>query len=284
MQTKKILTLFLILTGINYGYSQLTLGGDCYGDHPTYYTKTLVYLYQNMDSESAIVGEVPKGTAVKVTSSAFGSTTGFWTVCYNGKSGYAKKSQLSYKTVSSTKTKPTNSSDDISTDNNQDVGFDPFLGQTTSAVNFRNGPSSSSGKIKTLSAGITIYVYSDQSVNGYYKAIDVMTSDIGWVYKKYVQYVQDIEVSESGAFQSTGYSSNYNSEVNIENKSSYTIKLIVDTETFTLSPNSTKKLDIKPGRKYYIASAPGVIPASGYQSFESNNGYEWSFWVSTTRN
>lgn len=163
-------------------------------------------------------------------------------------------------------------------------GLSHFWVKQYQAVNFRINPSSTAVKISTLLAGSTLYIYSNQTVNGYYKTIDVMTSEIGWVYKKYVKYVQDIEVDETGAFQSTGYSSNYNSEVNVENKSSYSIKLIVDSVTFTLSPKSTKKLDIKPGKKYYIASAPGVIPASGYQSFASNNGYEWSFWVSTTRN
>ncbi len=163
----------------------------------------------------------------------------------------------------------------------QSVGFNPFLGQTSAAVNFRTGPSSSYSKIATLAKGTTLYVYSSETVGGYYKAIDIMSNEIGWVYKTYVMYVEAIEVNESGMFQSTGYSSDYNSEVNVENKSSYTIKLIVDSETFVLSPRTTKKLAITPGKKYYIASAPGVIPASGYQSFESNNGYEWSFWVST---
>ena len=279
MKRKTLLILLTLTVGINFGYSQ-----TCYGDNPIYYTKALVYLYQNMDSSSAIKGEVPKGKSVKVTDSFFGKSTGFWKICYNGTTGYAKKNQLSYKkTSSATKTK-SNSTITKTNVENQDIGFDPFLGKTTSSVNFRKEPSSSSSKIKTLSAGSSVYVYSNKSVNNYYKVIDVMTSKIGWVHKKYVKYVQDIEVKEKGAFQSTGYTSSYNSEVKIRNKSSYTIKLIVGEETFTLTSNSTKNVKVKPGRKYYIATAPGVIPASGYQSFQSNNGYEWEFWVQTSRN
>ncbi|MDA0178421.1 SH3 domain-containing protein [Mesoflavibacter profundi] len=278
MKQKILLILILSVVGIKFGHSQ-----SCYGDYPIYYAKGLVYIYQNMDSESAIKGEIPNGKSVKVVSSSFGKMTGFWEVCYNGTTGYAKKSKLSYKkTYSSTKPKsnPTITKTEVE---NQDVGFDPFLGQTTSSVNFRSGPSSSNSKIKTLSAGSTVYVYSNKSINNYYKAIDVMTSQIGWIHKNYVKYVQDVDVNEKGAFQSTGYTSSYNSEVSIRNKSSYTIKLVVGEETFTLSPNSTKSVKVKPGRKYYIATAPGVIPASGYQSFHSNNGYEWEFWVQTSR-
>lgn len=165
--------------------------------------------------------------------------------------------------------------------NNQDVGFNPFIGQVKSNVNFRTGPSQSNSIIKNLSAGTQIYVYSNETINGYYKAIDIMTSDIGWIHKDYVKYIQSADINESGAFQSTGYISSYESEVNIRNKSSYNIKLVVGNETFSLNPNSSRTVNIKPGNKYYIATAPGVIPASGHQEFASNNGYEWEFWVET---
>ncbi|MBL7968051.1 MAG: SH3 domain-containing protein [Prolixibacteraceae bacterium] len=166
---------------------------------------------------------------------------------------------------------------------NYDVGFNPFIGQTNSNVNFRTGPSQSNSVIKNLSSGTQVYVYSNKSINGFYKAIDIMTSDIGWIHKDYVSYIQNVDINESGAFQSTGYISSYNSEVIIRNKSTYIIKLVVENETFSLNPNSTKKVNIKPGNKYYIATAPGVTPASGHQEFESNNGYEWEFWVETRR-
>ena len=94
MKNQKILIFILILTGINFGYCQQTIEQNCYEGDPTYYTATLVYLYQERDSESAIVGEVPKGNAVKVKSSISGSVTGFWHICYKGKSGFAKKNQL----------------------------------------------------------------------------------------------------------------------------------------------------------------------------------------------
>ncbi len=169
----------------------------------------------------------------------------------------------------------------ISEDN--DVGFNPFIGQTNSNVNFRTGPSQSNSIIKNLSAGTHVYVYSNKTINGFYKVIDIMTSDIGWIHKDYVSYVQNVDINESGAFQSTGHISSYDSEVIIRNKSTYNIKLVVGNETFSLNPNSTKTVNIKPGNKYYIATAPGVIPASGHQEFESNNGYEWEFWVETRR-
>ena len=138
----------LILTGINSGYSQQTLGQNCNESDPTYYTTTLVYLYQERDSESAIVGEVSEGNAVKVESSNLGSITGFWHICYKGKSGFAKKSQLSYKKVSSIKIDSSSSSNSDYTSRNQDVGTDPILGQPdgdTYATSYYGSPGAGSG-------------------------------------------------------------------------------------------------------------------------------------------
>ncbi|WP_127139397.1 SH3 domain-containing protein [Flagellimonas oceanensis] len=267
----RVFFLFVIFHGFQFLNAQ-----SCYGNHPIYYTKMKVYIYQNMSSESAIKGEIPSGESVKVIDSFFGDY-GYWKICFGGISGWVKKSLLSYRKTTTPTTDRSNS------DVEPEVGFEPFLGQTTNTVNFRKGPSSDHGKISVLSAGANVYVYSKNTINSYYKAIDVGTNQIGWVHKNYVVYVQPIEINENGAFQSTGYISSYDSEITVNNKSSYTIKLVVEEETFELNPHSIKNIKVKPGRKYYIASAPGVIPASGYQSFESNNGYEWEFWVQTTR-
>jgi uncharacterized protein YgiM (DUF1202 family) len=272
MSKKILLTLITLTVGINFGYTQ-----NCNGNNPTYYTKKLVYIYENPDAKSAIKEEVSRGEAVKVKNVLFGNSTGFWEICYKGTSGYAKKNKLSYIENSSSTNLKLNSTTAKTNGENQNIGFDPFLGKTTWSVNLRNGPSLSNRKIETLFIGSTVFVYSNKSVNNYYKIIDVMTSKVGWIHKRYVQYIKDVEINEKGTFKSTGYISNHNSDVSIRNKSSNTIKLIIEGETFSLTSNSTKIVDVKPGRKYYIKIVPGVIPVPGYHSFRSNNGYEWGF-------
>lgn len=74
---------------------------DCFGEYAIYYTTSKVFIYQNMDSESAIKRVIPKGEKVYIISSSFGKITGFWEICYKGSKGYVKKSQLSYKKTSS---------------------------------------------------------------------------------------------------------------------------------------------------------------------------------------
>lgn len=275
------LNIFICSFGFSQDWKLPDFSKSCMGEYPIYYAKSKVYIYQDMSENSAIQGEVPAGRSVKVTQSSSGDM-GWWEICFEGKTGFAKKSLLSYKEINTNNSTPKQQNSKNYNISNEDVGFDPFIGQTTSNVSFRTGPSQSYSKISTLSTETPVYIYSNRTVNDYYKAIDIVTSDIGWVHKDYVSYLKDAEINESGAFQSTGYSSSFESEVKIKNNSSYNIKLIVGDETFELTPNSIKTVNIKPGRKYYIATAPGVIPASGYQGFESNNGYDWEFWVSTT--
>ena len=54
-------------------------------------------------------------------------------------------------------------------------------------------------------------------------------------------------------------------------------RLIIGKEIFSISPNETKSVKLKPGRIHYIAITPGIIPTAGFQLFESNNEYKWEF-------
>ena len=255
----------------------------CWGNGPTYYTTRQLSIFEGMSTESAISADIPYGEAVEVTMSQMGET-GWWQICYNGITGFVKKAYLS-RTQPVQKTLTNQDDGDNSTINSEDqdidVGFEPFLAKANSLVNFRTAPSTSSTIIKQLPAGTQIYVFSTQDANGFYKVIDIKSGKIGWVSKNLVKWSGEADINYSDAFQNTGSTSNYNSDVVIKNKSSYKITLVVGGETFYLSPYSTETISISPGKLYYIATAPGVIPSSGYQTFGSYQAYEWGFWVET---
>lgn len=287
---KKIFTFLCLLTLGFSAFAQIDLSSykfksKCYGSGPTYYSTRQLNVYESMSTESAVSSEIPKGVAVEVTNSFFGEH-GWWEICYEGDKGWVKKTYLTKKqTVQKAQTyqNDDDNSSINSTDQDIDVGFEPFLAKANSSVNFRTAPSTSSSVIRQLQTGTQLYVFSKQDANGFYKAIDIKTGKIGWVSKNLVKWTGEAEINYSGAFQSTGSTSSYNSEVIIRNKSSYKITLVVGGQTFSLSPNSTETKSISPGKMYYIATAPGVVPSSGYQTFGSYEGYEWEFWVTTSR-
>ena len=163
------------------------------------------------------------------------------------------------------------------------VGFKPFLGTATTVVNMRIEPNTSSTVIRILDESSLLYVYSENSINDFYKVIDVESSNIGWVHKSYVQYMDKVEFSDNDGFISRGTIAGDNAEVVITNKSDYFVKLIVGDDLFQLKPNSTQTVNVQPGMNNFIATAPKVIPSSGRKLFERGHGYEWEFWVVRTR-
>jgi len=160
-----------------------------------------------------------------------------------------------------------------------DIGFNPFLGKTNATSNFRTSPKPNGKLLRQLPIHSQVYIFSPKEVNGFCKAIDIKTGKIGWINRKSVTFTGKAQIDEKSEFRSTGKSTSYDPEVVIKNSSNKNITLIVGDKSFSLNPNSTIKNTIKPGNKYYVASSPGVIPKSGYQTFSSNMGYEWSFWI-----
>lgn len=248
-----------------------------------YYTKQQILLYDSPDARS-IITDVPHGAIVKATGAYNYKNNGvLWLEVFhseNKKTGWVEKSYLTSAKLE-TKQENNNTSSQNSSDDSADVGFDPFLAKVISSANFRAAPSTNSNIIRQLPVGTQLYVFSNQDVNGFYKVIDIKTGKIGWISKGLVKWTESVSINYSGAFQSTGKTSEYNSKVLIRNKSSYKITLVVGGKTFYLEPYSTETTYITPNRMYYIATAPGVNPTSGYQTFSSYESYEWTFWVET---
>lgn len=165
----------------------------------------------------------------------------------------------------------------------EDVGFNPFIGKTSKSANFRTEPYTNSDIITKISTGLPIYIISDKTKNDFYKAIDINTGKIGWISKSLVKWHTKVETNSDSGFYSTGKTTTFESEVTITNKSTSKITLIVGQESIYINPLSTISKLISPGKKYYIATAPGVIPSSGYYEFGSYEGYKWEFWIETRR-
>ena len=69
----------------------------------------------------------------------------------------------------------------------------------------------------------------------------------------------------------------------IFNNTSKTLTLKLNTELYHFSPYETKNINLYPGEYDFRASAPGVIPYIGTENLNSNQGYSWQFYITTTR-
>jgi hypothetical protein len=158
-----------------------------------------------------------------------------------------------------------------------------YLGTITKQVNFREGSSSDDNIISSLKPNTQIFIISLETENDYYNVIDIATDREGYVHKSYVKVGKLVSKSSESVFSPTGKSSNYNSEVKIFNNTSKTLTLKLNAELYYFSPNETKNINLTPGEYDFRASAPGVIPYIGTENLNSNQGYSWQFYITTSR-
>jgi len=269
MRIKVLIVLAVLVSTIGFSQNE-TLEDSCSGNLK-YYAISKTFAYESMNTNSTIVAEVPTGEQVVVVSTFFGDH-GWWKICYKGTIGHAEKAHLSDILKS-----PEDSGDTELVVDNRDVGFSPFLARATTTLNFRSGPATSNTKIKPVYVGSTIFIYSDVTVNDYYKSIDISTGQIGWVHRNYAKNYQDVIIKEDGIFESTGYTGSQNPEILVTNNSTQEKKLILGEEIIFCSPNTTKSVKVEMGRRHYIIITPGIIPVAGYQTFESNTKYKLEF-------
>ena len=158
-----------------------------------------------------------------------------------------------------------------------------YLGIITKQVNFREGSSSVDNIISSLKPKTQIFIVSLETENDYYNVIDIATDREGYVHKSYVKVGKLVSKSNESVFSPTGKSTNYNSEVKIFNNTSKTLTLKLNAELYHFSPYETKNINLTPGEYDFRASAPGVIPYIGTENLNSNQGYSWQFYITTSR-
>lgn len=158
-----------------------------------------------------------------------------------------------------------------------------YLGTITKLVNFREGSSSNDNIISSLKPNAQIFIISLETENDYYNIIDIATDKEGYVHKSYVKVGKVVNRSNESVFSPTGQSSNYESEVKIFNNTRKTLTLKMNTELYYFSSYETKNISLNPGEYDFRASAPGVIPYIGTENLNSNQGYSWQFYITTSR-
>lgn len=154
-----------------------------------------------------------------------------------------------------------------------------YLGSIIKQVNFREGPGSDYGIIKSLKPGTQIFITSLEIENDYYNIINIATNEEGYVHKSYVKVGRYVSKSSESVFTPNGETSSYESELKIFNNTRKTLTLKMNTESFYFSPYETKNISINPGEYDFRASAPGVIPYIGTEILKSNQGYSWQFYI-----
>ena len=127
-------------------------------------------------------------------------------------------------------------------------------------------------------------VISKDKINGFYQVLNIETNKEGFVHSSFVQLDKMLPKNEDGIFTPVGKTSSTKPIIKIHNNTSLTLTLKLNDDLYTFSPQERKTLTLTSGSYTYRASAPGVLPDYGTENMQSNYEYEWSFYVSTSRN
>ena len=159
-----------------------------------------------------------------------------------------------------------------------------YLGYVTKQVNFRTESNTSSKIISSLTEGTPLFVITKDKINEFYQVLNIETNEEGFVHSSFVQLDKMLPKNENGIFTPVGKASSENPVIKIHNNTSLTLTLKLNNDLHTFSPQERKALTLSSGSYSYRASAPGVLPDYGIENMQSNYEYEWSFYISTSRN
>lgn len=159
-----------------------------------------------------------------------------------------------------------------------------YLGYVSKQVNFRTEANTNCTVISTLQRGTALFIISKEKINGFYQVLNIETNKEGFVHSNFVQLDRELPKNEDGIFTPVGKTSSSKPVIKIHNNTSLTLTLKLNSDLYTFSPQERKTLTLLSGSYTYRASAPGVLPDYGTENMQSNYEYEWSFYVSTSRN
>jgi uncharacterized protein YgiM (DUF1202 family) len=159
-----------------------------------------------------------------------------------------------------------------------------YLGYVTKQVNFRTEANTNCEVISSLQRGTALFVVSKEKINGFYQVLNIETNKEGYVHSSFVQLDKMLPKNEKGIFTPVGQTNSEEPVIKIYNNTSLTLTLKLNDELYTFSPQQRRTLTLSSGSYSYRASAPGVLPDYGTEIMQSNYEYEWSFYISTSRN
>lgn len=150
-------------------------------------------------------------------------------------------------------------------------------------ANLRDAPSKSSNIIGVVIQENMVVLLDRESKDGWYNVIDIETSKEGWLHQSTLKITLAKNPKQEQLFQAETLSYFTEPEIAVQNASYLNINLKIGNQLIVIPANSNKSLKISQGTYKYYATAPGVFPSLGTQTFNNSNIYSWKFWVVTSR-
>lgn len=162
--------------------------------------------------------------------------------------------------------------------NMADLGFDAAFVTQTATV--RDTPRATGKILLSVKRGDILSLVSRSDSNNWFQVVDEKTGIEGWIDGKAIvnKLTGNEETGPPLLETGAGASASANPVVSITNlEEKTTLRLRINGTLYQIPPQSTKILNLPPGKMAYYGWSPGIRPAIGNNMLERGKQYSWTF-------
>ena len=158
-----------------------------------------------------------------------------------------------------------------------------YIAETTTILNLRECPSVDCDIIAKIPAKSAVFTRID-SGEDFVKILYIEKDLYGYVSKKFLNNLNEVQVNKEGVLKVVGKSSqSFNSEIEIENKTNKHVTINIGSSIYKYYPHEKRTITLSPGTYDITASSPGLLPYIGNDKVDAGNKYSWYFYIKTEK-
>lgn len=159
--------------------------------------------------------------------------------------------------------------------------FDGFaqlkLGSAKSEINLREGPGLHFKVAYTVSSSNLLVILPREPKNSFLEVFDIETNSYGFVAEKLIEIIDTLNFQKQQFFEKSGENERGDVEINMINRTSETLYVWINGNTYSLFPFEKKVLLLDVEEITFFSSAPGLFPVFGKEILKKGNAYRWNF-------
>jgi uncharacterized protein YgiM (DUF1202 family) len=151
------------------------------------------------------------------------------------------------------------------------------LGTAKSEINFREGPGLNYRIVSTIDHSNLLVILPREPLNDFIEVFDIETSSTGYVSENLIGVTDTLMAQKQLFFEKSGSAASGEVEIEMINKTSKTLFVWINKNTYNLSPFEKKVLIMNTEEITFFSSAPGLFPVFGKEILKKGSTYRWIF-------
>jgi uncharacterized protein YgiM (DUF1202 family) len=151
------------------------------------------------------------------------------------------------------------------------------LGTAKSEINFREGPGLNYRIVSTIDHSNLLVILPREPQNNFIEVFDIETSSTGYVSENLIGVTDTLMAQKQRFFEKSGSAASGEVEIELINKTSKTLFVWINKNSYNLSPFEKKVLIMNTEEITFFSSAPRLFPVFGKEILKMGSTYRWTF-------